>query len=201
MPLILRALAICLCVMVGAGTVRAGDGPTSLQPGQHLTARFDHERRIAGFDVPLRSTGRILLTAGGELIWRTEQPFASELLVTPGGIVQIVDGRTAMRLPAGAAGQVSDLLVRILTGDWSTLGFRQTREADGWTASGSGAGLPPPLSTQIKEIHARGHRFVDDVAVTRNNGDSERFRFHDPAISSAPLSEGDRATLERGRGG
>lgn len=199
--MILRALAICLCVIAAAGTVRADDGPTALQPGQHLTARFDHERRIAGFDVPLRSTGRIVLTAGGELIWRTEQPFASELLVTPTGIVQIVEGRTAMRLPAGAAGQVSDLLVRILTGNWSALGFNQAREANGWTASGNGAGLPPPLSAQIKEIHARGSRFVDEVTVTRGNGDSERFRFHDSAVSSAPLSESDRATLERGRGG
>ena len=203
MPLILRTLAVCLLLACSVGFGRAADegSPVALQTGQHLAGQFEHERRIAGFDVPLRSSGSMLLTRGGELIWRTEQPFVSQMVVTPNTIMQIVDGRHAMQIPTGAAGQVNELLVRVLTGDWAGLGFRQTGGPGSWSALGEGASLPEILAAQISEIRARGGRFVDEVTVTRKNGDVERFRFHDHAIRQDPLPEGDRALLERSQGG
>lgn len=192
-------LLLAACIAPGAARAQ---GPAPLAPGQHLTARFEHERRIAGFDAPLVATGEMTLSGGGELVWRTTSPIASELVVTPDTVVQFVDGQITLRVPLGGTNlkrPINDLLVQVLAGNWSDLGIMPQSEGNGWRVQAAGSALPALLSRQLASLEARGGAFVDDVALTRPTGDRDDFRFLDQARHDGPVPERDRALLQRAR--
>lgn len=201
--LVMRTMAAVLLLAAATWSGAAGaEGPVPLAPGQHLTARFEHERRIAGFDAPLVAAGEMTLSAGGELIWRTTSPVASELVMTPEVIVQFVDGQVALRVPlggSGAQGQLNELLLHVLAGNWKGLGIAPQRDGNGWRITVSGSALPAPLARQLATLEAHGGDFVEAVKLTRPTGDRDDFRFRDQARHDGSLAERDRTLLRRAR--
>lgn len=194
----MRHLALLL-LLLSTGVALAA-GPEPLPREQYLAARFEHERRIAGFDQPLTAAGTLLLTGSGDLIWRTETPFPTDLVVTPKSIAQFVGGQPTMRLPlstAGPFGQLNTFLMRLIRGDWTDLGFEGEADGERWMATLKGAALPAFIAQQVSGIEARGQRFVEEVIVSRPGGETERFRFADQALHGEQLRSEDQALLDR----
>src|SRR5437016_10534763 len=74
--------------------------PQVLTAGDVLRGRFVLDRRLAGFDKPLRSEGTFSLVPGRGLIWHAQKPFENTTVITAGGISVSANGREAVQLSA-----------------------------------------------------------------------------------------------------
>lgn len=181
----------------------AQQGETSTG-GDILTGRFTQERFLQGFDNALRSEGNFLMAPGRGLIWRVERPFPMVTLIGPNGLVQQVNGRETMRLPAERVpllGQLYALLGAALHGDWQQLArldleVRRSETNGGrWDvelAPRAGSGFE---TTGIRRIVAAGEQFVETLEMHKAGGDRDRLVFSAHRLSRAPLAAADAALL------
>jgi hypothetical protein len=193
-------LALTLLLLCGA----APPQPGALKPGEAIHGRFVQERHLAGLASPLRSEGSFLLAAGKGLIWRGEKPFATTVVITPAGILQMVNGAEVQRLAASRLpflARFYDMLSGALSGDWSTLAhdFTVTRSAEGdnWKMLLTPVRADDPTAAQLRSITVTGAKFVDAVEIRRANGDWEQLTFLQQALSAAPLAGDDTRLFEQ----
>ena len=176
--------------------------PQILRAGEQLRGRFSQERRLQGFARPLRSEGDFLLLPGRGLIWQSKVPFVSTLVVTEGGILQLMDGREAMRLPASRApglGQFYQVLAGAMSGDPSSLGqvFDVAWQADAakWQLTLTPRGANDQALASIDSIIVGGGRLVEAVEVRRANGDADLMAFRDQHVGPAAPDVAEQALL------
>ena len=170
----------------------------TLKPGDVLRGHFVQERHMQGFAHPIRSEGAFVVAPGRGLIWRAETPFAVTTVVTPAGLVQSVDGAETTRLAAGRLPfltRLYDMMAGALAGDWRALegAFAVTRTAGTVTLAPLRA--DDPAAAQIAGITARLGRFVDQVEISKPNGDFDRLTFSDQVLDAAPLDAAEAAML------
>jgi hypothetical protein len=199
---VLLALAAVLAG-VGAGLAQPQQ-PRPLQPGEGITGRFVQERHLAGLAALLRSEGSFLLAAGKGLIWRGEKPFATVVVITPAGILQMVNGAEVQRLPVSRLpflARFYDMLSGALVGDWSALGrdFTVDRQdtAEPWKIVLTPSRADDPAAAQLRSITVTGTKFVDAVDIQRTNGDSEHLTFFEQALTSTPLTPDNARLFEQ----
>jgi hypothetical protein len=201
----MRSLWIALLLAVAATPLALGaplEQPP-LRPGESLSGRFVQERHLAGLSAPLVSEGRFLLAAGKGLVWHTEKPFDTTIVITPAGLLQLVDGREVQRMPAASAPFVARLYTMLggaLGGDWSAMAQdfsveRRSGEA-GWTILLKPLAADDLAAAPLQSIAITGSAFVDSVEIRRPNGDWDHLAFSDEARSSAPLAAADARLLE-----
>ncbi len=178
--------------------------PQLLRPGEELRGRFTQERRLQGFARPLRSAGDFLLLPGRGLIWRGQTPFASTLVITPGGILQLLDGREAMRLPAARApglGRFYEVLAGAMSGDPSQLGqvFNVDWQADAaqWRLLLTPLRGDDPALAGITAIQVSGARLVEAVEVRKANGDADLMLFSAQVAGPAAPDAAEQALLRQ----
>lgn len=174
-----------------------------LHPGQVLRGRFVQERRLQGFDAPLRSDGSFTLAPGRGLIWRAETPFAVTTVITAAGLIQDVSGSETMRLTAARLPFMSrlyDMLNGALAGDRQALEtsfvLRTTTDATGWQYDLTPKQADDPMMP-FERIIVRGSALVDRVEMRRRGGDSDTLIFLDQAVSDGPLTADEAAALAR----
>jgi len=174
-----------------------------LHAGEWLSGRFVQERHIAGLSAPLHSEGTFVLAAGKGLIWHSEKPFDTSVIITPAGLLQLVDGREAQRIPATRVpflAQLYDMLAGALGGDSSTLARRFSVErhesSSGWSILLKPLHPDDPAAAALQSIAITGSRFVDTVEVHRPKGDWDQLRFSDQTRSSASLPPADAKLLQ-----
>ncbi len=160
-----------------------------------LRGRFEQEKRITGFRNPLRSQGRFVVSRRQGVIWTTDKPFPSEVVITRDRILSRqrdgsqrveVDGREQPALRS-----VNAMMFALVSGDVGALSARfETRvEAlpdDGWRLS-----LKPrsaALARAFARIVLSGDRYVREVRIEEANGDSTHLRFSDLDDAPATLS-------------
>jgi hypothetical protein len=200
---IMRLISLLLLVILVGSTSALAEGPTGtrLSEGQVLRGQFVQERHLQGFDNPLRSEGRFLLAPGHGLIWQTEKPFAVITVITAAGLAQDVNGNQTLKLDAAKLpflDQLYGMLSGALTGDWSKLeaGFDVARKGTDqqWQVV-----LQPrkadDTAMPFKSIDAAGGQFIDELTLTRPDGDFDKLSFHDQAISEQPLSAAEMAAF------
>ena len=98
--------------------------PERVTAKEVLRGRFTQERVLAGFSKPLVSTGTFVLVPGRGLIWQSESPFRTTVVVTDAGITQLVDGQEAMKVPASRLPGLSPLyraMAAAISGDTAGL--------------------------------------------------------------------------------
>lgn len=178
--------------------------PRALQTGEAITGRFVQERHLAGLASPLRSEGSFLLAAGKGLIWRGEKPFATMVVITPAGILQLVNGSEVQRLPASRLpflARFYDMLSGALAGDWTAMehdfAVERRSDAQGWRIALTPRHPDDPVAAQLQSITVTGAKFVDAVEIRRANGDWEHLTFLGQALSSAPLTPEDAQFLDK----
>ncbi len=184
---------IALIIFLVAAMVQsalAADAVGGIPQGQILRGRFVQERHLAGFAAPLKSEGRFLLAPGRGLIWSVEKPFAVTTVISPGGLIQEMQGNETMRLPAArlpALAKLYGMLGGALTDDWRGLEtvFDVVRDGgpDAWRMI-----LTPKRSDDpampFRAIALRGGRFVDEVELRKPDQDRDRLLFLDQALSA-----------------
>ncbi len=199
-----RTLLASLLLLL-AGPVQAADRtPDTLQPGEILRGHFSQERLLAGFSRPLKSTGSFVLAPGKGLIWRTEAPLTDTVVITGNGILQIVNGQEAMRIPAQrmpVIGRFYDVLSGALTGDAAALDkvFSVEKHADPnqWQLVLHPAGGADPALAQIVAITVTGTALVDTVEIQKPGGDADRLSFSAQSRSRDALSADEAELLQK----
>ena len=173
-----------------------------LKDGQILRGRFEQERHLKGFDAPLKSSGTFVLVPGRGLIWRTETPFAVSTVMSPAGMMQEVRGKETMRLAAAKLPFMSKLYAMLggaLTGDWSALSstFNIVRkpQAEGWSLQLVPLKADDP-NMPIKSIQARGNKLIEEIEVTKPDGDRDRLLFRDQKIETTAPSAAEAALFD-----
>lgn len=200
---IIGALLVCLLLVCLLPLSARAAGPEgSLREGQSLRGRFVQERRLQGFNAPLRSEGTFVLAVGKGLIWRAEKPFAITTAISPAGLVQDVGGNETMRLPSSRLPFLSRLygmLGGALAGDWQAMAqdftVQKFGNAQSWQVILTPRNGPDPVTMPFSAITAKGGRFVDTVTIAKPDGDYDQLTFLDQTLSADPLPPGDSAAL------
>lgn len=188
-----------------AAFVVAGAAPPppwrAIAAGQVLRGNFTQQRRIAGFNHPLLSSGDFVLAPGHGLIWRTRQPFAIVTVITPAGLVQTVDGAETTRLTAAKLpflARLYDLLSSALDGDRHALDadflVTEHRDAQDWELQ-----LTPRTTSDsmpFRGITLRGAQFLNEVRIDGRDDSSDRLVFSAQALGNG-LSPAEKTLLRQ----
>ena len=200
---LLAGLAIVVCLLRPDAARPADATPRILHAGEMLRGRFVQERELAGFAKKLRSEGHFVLISGRGLIWSAEIPFKNTTVITAGGILQMVNGAEAMRLPASRLPVISrfyDVLSGALSGDTRALehDFTVARSADAarWHLQLSPARPNDPVLGQVKTIAVSGSTLVDQVDISKAGGDADHLRFLDQVVAPVALTAEEIALLD-----
>lgn len=170
--------------------------------GQVLRGNFVQERHLKGFAAPLRSEGQFVLAPSRGLIWTMQKPFAVTTVISEAGLVQEINGNQTLRMPAAKLPFLSRLYQMLggaLAGKWQALetDFTVAREGseDDWRLL-----LAPKtaddMAMPFRSIAIKGTRFVDEVTLTKPDGDFDKLTFVDQALSAAPLSADEALALD-----
>lgn len=186
-------LALC-CIRVvgadGAAGVRAQLAESSV-----LRGRFEQVKQLQGFRNPLRSGGAFLLARERGVIWDTQTPFPSTVVLTRERLlVRQPDGSTRIlldRRESAAMAAVNALLMALIAGDLDTLStqfeLQETTLPDGsWRL----VLLPrdAALTRAFARILLSGDRHVREVAIEERAGDRSTIRFIELREQPAELS-------------
>lgn len=168
-------------------------GPAPLPDGAFVRGEFQLDRYLAGFDTPLKSTGRFFVGPGRGLVWATEQPIAMTTVLDARGIRQIDATGTVIERneqPAEMVGLVQSLS-GLMAGDFDSLkeSFSvkiEPRDDDGWRAV-----LSPKdavVASQLLSITAEGRKFVTAITVTKAGDDFDEIRLtgHETGQGAVP---------------
>lgn len=164
-----------------------------------LRGQFQQEKQVAGFKNPLRSQGRFVLAREKGVIWTTQAPFASELVLTRDRIVSRqrdgsarieVDGREQPALRS-----VNAMMFALVSGDVKALAATFDVQAESPAGAPWRMTLVPrakALAQALGSVRLEGDRYVREVEIREANGDRTRLVFS--GLSEAPPSlSGDEA--------
>jgi hypothetical protein len=176
----LVALTLASLPLLGAGP--AGQIEALLAKPKVLCGRFDQNKQLIGLKKPLVSHGRFCVIADKGVLWRTLQPFASNLRLTRDEIVQLQGERVALRLDAKKEPMVrmiNSVLFALLAGDLSQL--EKLFEIEGRVDNGNWSvklkARAPALAKAIGAIDLAGGAYVRQVTLTEPSGDRTTILF------------------------
>lgn len=144
-----------------------------------LRGEFEQRKTLKGFKNPLLSRGDFLLARDRGVIWRTRQPFASELVVTGERLLtRQTDGRVGTQVDTRrepGVQAVNEMLFALMAADVSTLSKRfkvdgELRGPTGWRLM-----LVPTdsaLASWLTRIELDGERFVNQARWVEAQGDT-----------------------------
>lgn len=148
-----------------------------------LHGQFEQTQTLKGFSKPLVSKGEFMLSRERGVVWNTQAPFPSTLVVTRERIVA-TNGKSAPQQIDAAKEpglkQVNDIVFALLSGDLKALNdqFDVTGEASGH--GGWKLKLTPRdanLARFLGPVDLSGDRFVDAVHWRNGQGDDTSIRF------------------------
>ncbi len=164
--------AALLLALLALPALAEGPGPhLRLKPGQALIGRFIHEHPVKGFDQPMRTEGRFLLSPGKQIVWAIEKPMATTTTLSNGRLVQSVGNLALLEITSEQMPFLSEVegqILAALSGDWKKLekDFIVARKAEGekWVVAitpreRKGAARP------FQKIVARGGAFVEGADI------------------------------------
>ncbi len=194
--LFLAGIGVCTMSDAQAGTADDIAGiQRQLADVTVLHGRFTQEKQVRGFRNPLRSQGRFVLARNRGVIWITEQPFASEVVITPTQIrTRQADG--SQRVEVDSTLQpglrvVNALLFSVLSGDLQALMEHFSVQSSAVDNAGWQLSLTPkpgPLARVLAQVSVAGDAYVRQVRIGEQNGDQTSITFSDPEPGGAGLT-------------
>lgn len=163
---------------------------------------FEQRKTVKGFRNPLVSGGEFVVARQRGVLWRTQQPFASSLVVTRDKVIaRQADGTVARRLSANeepAVRTLSETLFAVMSADLSLLAQRfdidgELVGTDGWKLV-----LAPrdaALARWVQRVELEGDRFLRVVRMQEASGDQTQIRMSRHATSAA-LATDEEAQFE-----
>lgn len=186
-PIAPGALLVIVLLSIGSALAQPHAAePRNLTAGEILRGRFILDRRLAGFDKPLRSEGSFSLIPGRGLIWHAEKPFENTTVITAGGISVRANGQETLRLPASrmpGIGHLYNILEDAVSGNIGSLqedfSVARSSDAEGWHLVLTPRHPDVPAMSQIGHLTITGRRFVERVDIERTGGDIDHLIFVD----------------------
>lgn len=185
-------LLICMLAIVPRTTwaMEAPSAQIRLEAHQVLRGHFVEEHKTSDANQPIISSGHFLVAPPLGLVWSVEQPFPTSTIITEQGVMQDIGG-FRMKLPAKNIHHLFEIVGRALAGDWSGLDqdFILTRAGDAqhWQVT-----LTPRLMDNSKKayvtITVKGTQFVENIILTKTDGNYDAFNFTDEVFSRDPLN-------------
>jgi len=160
-----------------------------------LRGEFEQRKTLKGFKHPLVSRGDYVVAKARGVVWRTQEPFASTLVLTRERLLaRQPDGSVANRLDTAqepGLRAVNEMLFALIAADLSALipRFRIDGEEHG---TGWKVVLVPrdaTLAQWIKRIELDGDRQVNEVRITEAGGDTSQIRFSRQQTGPALMRE------------
>jgi hypothetical protein len=197
------ALATVPCLGAASDTLDAVR--ERLADVQVLRGSFAQTKRLAGFRSPLQSSGQFVLVRGRGVLWFTQQPFASTLVVTPERLETLdAQGQRLSRVEARdepALRSINQLLLATLAADLAPLRTLFAIDAElvgnqGWRLALRAEDAL--LARQLARVTLAGERHVRDVRIEERNGDRTEIVFSGWSSAAAP-SAAEQALLAGAR--
>lgn len=193
----MKPVALLLAGLVLGCAAHAADLATDVrsrlaQPNV-LRGEFEQAKQIRGFKKQLLSKGDFLVARERGVIWRTREPFASVLKLTPNEIVATQGGDVAFRLSASTEPTVrviNGLMFSLLNGDVTALGEQFTLSGNIDGKSWSLVLIPKQagFAKIMTRIELSGDTYVRHMVMDEANGDKTVISFHGQRPDPAKLS-------------
>jgi hypothetical protein len=202
LPSLSRSLTTLLCSCVLLTPLAQAAAPlaqiqAALSKPAIMCGRFDQTKQLTGIKKALLSHGRFCVVAGKGILWQTLQPFPNTLRITRNAIVQMQNGRVAMRLDAQqepVVKMINSVLFSLLAGDLSQLDT--LFELNGSIQNGNWQvalkARQPGLANAIGDIRLAGAGYVTKVVMQESSGD------HTEIVFSAIQTGADAMSTEEG---
>jgi outer membrane lipoprotein-sorting protein len=167
-----------------------------LKAAQTLRGRYVQTKHLRELPRPLLSEGSFLFVRDHGVVWRTEKPFASELVITGDALIQQQNGQR-QRLSAEqqpAVRQIGQIFFAVFSLDlpqlerlFSLHGGAQGAQANGWVL-----GLKPLQNAgNLREIEVQGARQVQRVWLREDGGDLTGIELQQVQVSAQPPTADD----------
>lgn len=193
----MRGCAAFVVGLVLACTAHAADLAAEVrqrlaQP-QVLRGEFEQAKQVRGFKKQLLSKGDFLVARERGVIWRTREPFAGVLKLTPNEIVATQGGDVAFRLSASTEPTVrviNGLMFSLLNGDVAALGeqFVVSGSVDGKAWSLVLVPKQVAFAKILTRVELGGDQYVRRIVMDEANGDKTTIAFHAQGSDPAKLS-------------
>jgi hypothetical protein len=157
---------------------------------------FEQRKTIKGFRNPLVSTGTFVVARQRGVLWRTQAPFASTLIVTADRLlVRQADGSVMRRLSAGeepAVRALGETLLGVMAADLAVLAQRFRIEGElvgreAWRLQLTAR--DPAMSRWVQHVELEGDRFLRLVRLAEGSGDLTQIRLTGHATDQGPSAE------------
>ena len=190
-------IALCALLLMLAPISHAADAAVdaitqSVARPDVLRGQFTQDKQVSGFKNPLRSQGQFVVARQHGVIWTTQRPFPSEVVVTADRILSRQrDGTNRVELDARqqpAMRSVNAIMFALMSGDVQALSsqfnIKAQREGPGWRLQ-----LTPKsamLAKAFQSLSLQGDRYVRQVEIIEANQDRTLIQFS--ALSEAPAT-------------
>lgn len=189
MRLIVTGFILCI-LSIFSVVASPQDTLKKLPQNSVLTTSFTQNRHLSAIPAPLISTGTLKLWPQKGLIWTTEHPFPSALVISKLGLYQIENGQPKALEKATQSDMVFKMLSGILAGNFlkGLEGFDVilvTQDKSQWHVKL----IPqnPQMKSFITALSIQGHEQIQKVTIHRANGDYDDIIFANHKI--APLKK------------
>ncbi len=193
--------AVLLLSIAAHAADLTADVRTRLAQPAVLRGEFEQSKQVQGFKKPLQSKGDFLVARERGVIWRTREPFAGVLKLTPTEIVATQGSDVAFRLSATTEPTVrviNGLLFALLNGDVAALDAQFKMEgsvqAKTWTLN-----LVPKQAAFTKiltHVELSGDLYVRRVVLDEANGDRTTIVFRGQVVEPVKLTADEAARFE-----
>lgn len=207
----MRQVLAALLMLIGCASAQAADvfeQPTNaramaqilrgvaqdLQSAQTLRGHYRQKKTLHELPRPLLAEGSFLFVRDRGVVWRTQTPFVSELVLTGDALIQRQNGN-AHRLSADqqpAVRLIGQIFFAVFSLDFATL--ERLFKLHGGVASGNAWALGlKPLQTagSLREIEVRGDTQVRRVVLREDGGDLTEIELTDVIASTAAATVAD----------
>jgi Outer membrane lipoprotein carrier protein LolA len=160
-----------------------------------LQGEFEQRKTLQGFKNPLLSKGHFWVAKARGVVWETQKPFASSLIVTRDRLLtRKADGTVSSQIKAQdepGIRAINDILFALMAVDWPTLSQRFTITATWQSPSLWRMRLTPreaSVAQWVSLIELQGANFVHSVRLTEPQGDASLITFSNqiPASELSP---------------
>jgi len=190
-------IKLCAFVFVGlsagqralhAETVK----PAPLDENEYLRGTFELARHLDGFENPLLSRGKFVISPQNGLIWETTFPFPGITVLEGDGIFTITPNGDRNAMASGSETlQFVRMISSVLSGNWNTLQSQFDITKNSAQSSTWDVLLTPntnsAVATQVNRIAASGDIFVKTVTIEKPSSDRDVITFDDQVVGMLPL--------------
>ena len=157
-----------------------------LKPGQILKAEFIQKKVIKDIPKPLVSKGVVVIHSDKGLLWQTNTPFKQATFLNAEGIYSLQQSKKTPLTKANAtqAKKVSEILSKILSGDFDALDFFDIEDMESSDKKWKKRLIPKVegIKNFLTSIDVVGSNHIHYVTLHRKNNDVETIEFSNHII-------------------